>query len=167
MIDLDSNLIKKIIIGVIVLIVGIFGGYNIGKHFAPAPEPEIRTEIKTQTRDIVQYVEKDSPTDADVKITNHTPVVEVNGKKFVFDGIPNEQYKFDKGRLDIQHEYFIEIEQEDSTPKWGMSADYTNHGIVLGAEYNFNKHVSIHGEGTVKKADGKDNFYGVGLTVRF
>ena len=164
----DGKMVRVIlylVLGLAIFLAGFFTGKNYAEKNYVLPEPE--TKIITQTVQEIQYVPKTSANDADVEITNLTPTVKVDGEKFEFKPIDGEKFKFDKGKLDVRQGYEIEIINRDTTPKWGMNFDYTNHGIVAGAEYNFNKHVAVHGESTVKKAEGKDSYYGIGLTVRF
>lgn len=63
---------------------------------------EVPVEVKGDT--IIQYVEKESPQDADVEITNPAPVVSVsyNNQKTELDGVLGESQKFDKGKLQVE-----------------------------------------------------------------
>ena len=63
---------------------------------------EIPVEVKGDT--VIQYVEKESPADSDVEITNPAPVIAVNynGEKTELAGVSGEKQKFDKGKLQVE-----------------------------------------------------------------
>lgn len=140
------------------------------KTVTVSEKPKAKVETKTETKTEVQYVEKTSNKDADVEITNTKPSVSVNGKKYEFEKVAGETSKFDKGKVTVEQGYKIEINAKDlvpKTPKWGMDIGYSNHGLKLGVEHNFNKNVGVYVEGTPMKQGDKDRFVGAGLKVRF
>lgn len=98
--------IKQYAIGAIIgCIIGIIIGYS----FHPDTrveyvkgDPEAITETTTQHEETqIQYVPKESPSDADVEM-NDAPQkvsVKVNGKTTKFNTVENETQKFEKGKL--------------------------------------------------------------------
>ena len=63
---------------------------------------EVPVEVKGDTE--IRYIEKESPADADVQISNPAPVVSVsyNGEKTELAGVSSESQKFDKGKLVVE-----------------------------------------------------------------
>lgn len=164
----------KILPFVLVFAVGCFAGYKL------APEKVVtKTETKVETKYVevggkhtteVQYVYKDSPKDADVSIKTETPKVEVNGKKYEFEKLPDEKYKFENGKLKVEQGYTFKIDAsalKEKQPKWGVDVGYSNHGYVVGARHNFNKNVSVSVFGTPKPKSDRDKFVGGALTINF
>jgi hypothetical protein len=62
-------------------------------------------------------VYKESPKDADVEITNTKPTVSVNGKKYEFEKLPDEKYKFENGKLQVEQGYNLKIDASALVPK--------------------------------------------------
>lgn len=103
----------KAIVGFVFIIVFSFVcGWNTCVHFnknvveVPVTKVEVRevkvpVEAKAKTQ--IQYVEKETPRDADVQITKEKPqvVVDYNGEQTKFDTLDNETQKFDKGKLQV------------------------------------------------------------------
>lgn len=63
---------------------------------------EVPVIVKGDT--VIEYVEKESPSDSDIQITNPAPKIAVsyNGQKTELDGIEGETQKFDKGKLVVE-----------------------------------------------------------------
>ncbi len=60
----------------------------------------------------VDYVKKENSNDADVELKNnpaHIVVKVNNGEKYSFDLLPDEKYKFEKGKLQINQAYITSI----------------------------------------------------------
>ena len=51
--------------------------------------------------------------------------------------------------------------------KWGVDIGYSNHGYISGIRYNFNRSVSAFGVGVIRPINGRDKFYGGGVTINF
>ena len=64
---------------------------------------EVKVPVETQAKTEIQYVEKQTPQDADVQITKPAPevVVDYNGQQTKFQTLDNETQKFDKGKLQV------------------------------------------------------------------
>lgn len=64
---------------------------------------EVKFPVQTQAKTQIQYVEKQTPQDADVQITKPAPevVVDYNGQQTKFKTLDNETQKFDKGKLQV------------------------------------------------------------------
>lgn len=64
---------------------------------------EVKVPVETQAKTQIQYVEKQTPQDADVQITKPAPevVVDYNGQQTKFKTLDNETQKFDKGKLQV------------------------------------------------------------------
>lgn len=108
----------KKVIGAIFLAIALFlSGWFANRHFNPRvverPVPvnvekrvevpiEIPVAVKGDTE--IRYVEKESPTDADVSIHQEKPQISMqyNDKLYRIDTLQNEEQKFDKGKLDIK-----------------------------------------------------------------
>ena len=98
------------------------------------------------------------------------PTVEVNGKKYEFEKLPDEKYKFEQGKLQVEQGYTFKIDAsalKPKQPKFGVDLGYSNHGVVVGGRYNLNKNVSIGVFGTPKPKEKRDKFFGGGLTINF
>ena len=158
------------------IILSFFAGFGVGYYFAPAKE-KVVTQTKTEyvqvegkTKTQIQYVEKTNKSDADVEIKNTNPTVQINDKKYTFEKLPDEKYKFENGKLQVEQGYEIKIDAKSlipKQPKWGVDFGYSNHGYVVGVRHNFNRNVSISGFGVPKPTDGRDKFYGGALTINF
>jgi len=168
--DIVKGRLKDILICLAIFCLGFLAGY----YKAPTKivyrdsEPRIITQTKTKTE--VQYIEKESPKDADVEITNENPTVSIDGKKFEMKKLPTEKTKFDQGKVTVEQGYEIKIDASQvvpKTPKFGLDVGYSNHGIKTGLEYNFNRNVAAYVEGTLVPKEGRDRYYGVGVKVRF
>lgn len=63
---------------------------------------EVPVEVKGDT--VIRYVEKQTPADCDVEITNPAPAITVayNGEKTELAGVSGETQKFDKGKLQVE-----------------------------------------------------------------
>lgn len=65
---------------------------------------EIKVPVEVKGDTVIQYVEKQTPADADVEIAHSAPVVSVdyNGTKTELAGLSSESQKFDKGKLQVE-----------------------------------------------------------------
>ena len=151
-------------------------GFGVGYHFAPTKEKVVtRTETKYvevegKTKTQIQYVQKTNKSDADVEVKNVNPKVKVNDKTFTLEKLPDEKVKFENGKVQIEQGYEIKIDAKSlipKQPKWGVDFGYSNHGTVVGLRHNFNRNVSVFGFGVPKPVNGRDKFYGGGLTINF
>ena len=151
-------------------------GFGVGYHFAPTKEKVVTktetkyVEVEGKTKTQVSYLQKASNSDADVEIKNTDPKVKINDKTFTFDKLPDEKVKFDKGKVLVEQGYEIKIDAKSlipKQPKWGVDFGYSNHGYVVGLRHNFNRHVSVSAFGVPKPVEGRDKFYGGGLTINF
>lgn len=165
---MNTNRLIAIFTVLVSLIVGILIGYHLmPEKIIYREKPQSDTlHTTTTTKTDIKYVYKDKPNDADVVITQNKPKVEVNGKEYVFDNVI-ESNKFDKGKLEIEQGYFISIKTEQDAPKWGLDIGTSNHGIKTGLSYRINKHLSVYGEGTLQRREGKDRYYGAGIKIEF
>lgn len=167
-----QNSIAKFVVGIAIFSVGCWAGY----HFAPTKEKIVTktetkyVEVEGKTKTQVQYVYKTDKSDADVEIKNADPKVSVNGKQYTFEKLPEENVKFEKGKLQVEQGYEIKIDAKSlipKQPKWGIDFGYSNHGYVTGLRYNFNRNISVSGFGVPKPTNGRDKFYGGALTINF
>lgn len=164
----------KIIPFVLVFAVGCFAGYKLAPvKTITKVETKVETkyvEVEGKTKTEVQYVYKESPKDADVEITNTKPTVSVNGKKYEFEKLPEEKYKFENGKLQVEQGYNLKIDASalvPKQPKWGADIGYSNHGVYTGVRYNFNRNVSAYVGGTPKAVRDRDRYFGGGITINF
>ena len=155
-----------IIASAIMFVLGLFLGYYLF-HNNVEQVAQTNTEMNGEVKTQIKYMEKENPQDADVSIHNPNPVVEVNGKKYELEKLPNEEFKFEAGKIDVTQGYRLDINYKEDIPTWGIDVGYTNHGIKLGYERHFNKHITGYIEGTVKPIEGKDRYYGIGVTGSF
>lgn len=69
-------------------------------------EKTIPIEVPVEVRDdtVIRYIEKITPADADVQITNPAPVISVsyNREKTELTGVKNESQKFENGKLVVE-----------------------------------------------------------------
>ena len=155
---------------ILVFVLGCCCGYRLAPEKVVTKTDTKYIEVEGKTKTQVQYVQKTSKQDADVEVKNVNPKVKVNDKTFTFEKLPDEKVKFDKGKVQIEQGYEIKIDAKSlipKTPKWGVDIGYSNHGYTTGLRYNFNRNVSISAFGTPKPINGKDKFYGGGLTINF
>ena len=105
----------KAILCVCVAVALVACGWFACKHFGANKVTEVKTvevpvEVPIEVPVLVKgdteirYVEKTSPDDSDVEITNPAPVIAVsyNGEKTELEGIQSEKQKFDKGKLQVE-----------------------------------------------------------------
>ncbi len=103
---------KLIVTFVFVIVVSFVCGWKACVHFnknvveVPVTKVEVRevkVPVETEAKTQIQYVEKETPQDADVQITKEPPqvVVDYNGQQTKFDTLDNETQKFDKGKLQV------------------------------------------------------------------
>lgn len=103
---------KLIVAFVFVIVLSFVCGWKACVHFnknvveVPVTKVEVRevkVPVETQTKTQIQYIEKETPKDADVQITKEKPqvVVDYNGQQTKFDTLDNETQKFDKGKLQV------------------------------------------------------------------
>ena len=166
------NSIAKCLIGILIFALGCYCGYKLSpvkeKVVTQTQTKYVQVEGKTKTQ--VSYLQKASNSDADVEIKNTDPKVKINNKTFTFDKLPDEKVKFDKGKVLVEQGYEIKIDAKSlipKQPKWGVDFGYSNHGYVVGLRHNFNRHVSVSAFGVPKPVEGRDKFYGGGLTINF
>ena len=149
-------------------------GFGVGYRFAPE---KVVTQTKTEyvqvegkTKTEVKYVRKDGVKDADVEVKNTNPIVKINDKTYTFEKLPDEKYKFEDGKLQVEQGYTLKIDAKSlvpKQPKWGVDFGYSNHGYYTGVRYNFNRNISVSGFGVPKPLEGRDKFYGGALTINF
>lgn len=67
---------------------------------------EVKVPVASEAKTEVQYVEKESPHDADVQIATQKPqvVVDYNGQQTKFATLDNETQKFENGKLKVEQE---------------------------------------------------------------
>ena len=103
---------KLIVVFVLVIVLSFICGWNtcvrLNKNVVEVPVTkvevrEVKVPVETQAKTEIQYVEKETPQDADVQITKEPPqvVVDYNGEQTKFDTLDNETQKFDKGKLQV------------------------------------------------------------------
>lgn len=167
-----SNFTKQCLIGILIFALGFCCGYKLSpvkeKLVTKVETKYVEVEGKTKTQ--IQYIQKETKNDADVEVKNIDPKIKVNDKTFTFEKLPEEKVKFEKGKVQIEQGYEIKIDAKSlipKQPKWGVDFGYSNHGFVTGLRYNFNRNVSISGFGVPKPIEGRDKFYGGGLTINF
>ena len=167
-----SNFTKQFLIGILIFALGCFCGYKLSpvkeKVVTKVETKYVEVEGKTKTQ--IQYIQKENKNDADVEVKNIDPKVKVNDKTFTFEKLPDEKVKFEKGKVQIEQGYEIKIDAKSlipKQPKWGVDIGYSNHGFVTGLRYNFNRNISVSGFGVPKPINGRDKFYGGGLTINF
>jgi len=158
----------------IVFIIGLLGGYCLSPTKTVTQEVSVTKEVPkivtmAETKTEVKYIEKENAAEADVKITNKNPTIEVDGKKYEFEKLPEEKTKFENGQLQVAQQYKFKVDTSmlNKTSAWGIDIGYSNHGLKIGAERNFNKHVSMYVEGTPKPETGRDYYYGTGIRISF
>lgn len=153
-----------------------FIGFGVGYYLTPekvVTKVETKTEyvqVEGKTKTEVRYVQKENKSDADVEIKNTNPTVQINEKKYTLEKLPDEKYKFENGKLQVEQGYSIKIDAKSlipKQPKWGVDLGYSNHGYVVGVRHNFNRNISISGFGVPSPVHGRDRFYGGGLTINF
>ena len=111
----DLFLHSKYVVALLIMGLAFYAGFFVCKHYdqnvveVPVEVEkrvevpiEIPVEVKGDT--VIQYVEKESPQDADVEITIPAPVVSVsyNNQKTELEGVSNETQKFEKGKLQVE-----------------------------------------------------------------
>ena len=167
-----QNYIVKFLIGILIFALGCFCGYKLSpvkeKVVTKVETKYVEVEGKTKTQ--IQYIQKETKNDADVEVKNADPKIKVNDKTFTFEKLPEEKVKFEKGKVQIEQGYEIKIDAKSlipKQPKWGVDFGYSNHGFVTGLRYNFNRNISVSGFGVPKPIEGRDKFYGGGLTINF
>lgn len=103
---------KLIVAFVFVIAISFVCGWNtcvrLNKNVVEVPVTkvevrEVKVPVETQAKTQIQYVEKETPQDADIQITKEPPqvVVDYNGEQTKFDTLDNETQKFDKGKLQV------------------------------------------------------------------
>lgn len=94
-----KSFIWKCIPFIVVFLIGLCVGYKcmptktITKYETKVETKYVEVEGKAKTE--VRYLQKASNSDADVQISTKNPTVEVNGKKYEFEKLPDEKYKFE------------------------------------------------------------------------
>ena len=106
---------SKYVMALLIIGLAFYAGFFVCKHYdknvveVPIEVEkrvevpiEIPLEVKGDT--VVQYVEKETPQDADVEITSPAPVVSVsyNSQKTELEGVSGETQKFDRGKLQVE-----------------------------------------------------------------
>jgi len=103
-----------------------------------AQTKDMAAEVKTETKTIVRYVEKESPQDADVDVTvpKQTLTVKVNGQTQKFKKTDNEQYVLDKNKIALEQQskatVDIKVPVVDETRKWELGVGVDKHGQPAG-----------------------------------
>ncbi|WP_416999504.1 hypothetical protein [Acidaminococcus intestini] len=99
---------------------------------------DVAVESKIETKTIVRYVEKESPTDADVDVTipKQTLTVKVNGKEQTFQKSDNEKYVLDKNKIALEQSSKASIDIKvpviDNTRRWELGVGVDKHGQPAG-----------------------------------
>lgn len=111
----DLFLRSKYVVALLIIGLAFYAGFFVCQHYnknvieVPVEVEkrievpiEVPVEVKGET--VVQYVEKLTPTDADIEITQPAPVIalDYNGEKTELAGISGERQKFDKGKLQVE-----------------------------------------------------------------
>ena len=165
-----NSFIYKSLIGILIFLFGFCCGYKAAPEKLVTKVDTKYVEVEGKTKTEVRYVQKENNQDADVEVQNANPKVKINDKTFTFDKLPDEKVKFDNGKVQIEQGYEIKIDAKSlipKQPKWGIDFGYSNHGYVMGLRHNFNRNVSISAFGVPKPTEGRDKFYGGGLTINF
>ena len=166
------NYIAKFLIGILIFAFGCYCGYKLSpvkeKIVTKVDTKYVEVEGKTKTE--VMYLQKTNKSDADVEVKNINPKVKINDKVFTFEKLPDEKVKFEKGKVSVEQGYEIKIDAKSlipKQPKWGVDIGYSNHGVVTGLHYNFNRNVSVGMFGVPKPTKDRDKVFGGGLTINF
>ena len=105
------KLVGSIVCAVLLFVFGWFACKHFDQNVVvktevKVVEKEVPIEIPVQVKGdtVVQYVEKETPSDSDIEITSPPPVISVsyNGEKTELDGVKGETQKFDKGKLQVE-----------------------------------------------------------------
>lgn len=124
--------------------IGFLSGFSwrAMNHKCPVPKPahtqDVATESKVETKTIVRYIEKESPTDADVDISvpKTELTVKVNGQTQKFKKTDNEQYVLDKNKIALEQQskatVDIKVPVIDDTRKWELGVGVDKHGQPAG-----------------------------------
>ena len=99
------------------LLIGLafYAGFFICKHYdqnvvtqtVEVEKPivkEVKVPVEVKGDTVIRYVEKQTPADCDVEITNPAPAITVayNGEKTELAGVSGESQKFDRGKLQVE-----------------------------------------------------------------
>lgn len=111
----DLFLRSKYVVALLLIGLAFYAGFFVCQHYnknvieVPVEVEkrievpiEVPVEVKGET--VIQYVEKQTPTDADIEITQPAPVIalDYNGEKTELAGISGEKQKFDRGKLQVE-----------------------------------------------------------------
>ena len=112
----------------------------------------------------IRYIEKESTDDADIELKTNPAQVSIkvnNGEKYYLDTIPNEQYKFDQGKLVINQAYSTHLDittNEYKRSKWSLiTAMNSDKDVIGGLNYELGHTVSA----TVLAGQGIKPYYGL------
>lgn len=112
----------------------------------------------------IRYIEKESADDADIELKTNPAQVSIkvnNGEKYYLDTIPNEQYKFDQGKLVINQAYSTHLDittNEYKRSKWSLiTAMNADKDVIGGLNYELGHTVSA----TVLAGQGIKPYYGL------
>ena len=150
-----TEFVKKYLFYIVCLVVGLIAGYLVGQHFAEPvtteKPPVIKTEYQTETKTQVVYVPKEpgEKTDIDASIGKQELEVKVNGQKAVILKSDDEQYVFDKKKLELTQtskaSLDINIPTIDKTRHLGAGVGFGNHGIAYTLTVPINKKMNTDG----------------------
>lgn len=131
--------IKKYWLYLVVFAMGVVAGWFGHSYFtAPAVITKTKTielPAKVETVTEIVYVQKeyDEKTDVDLNVGKQELNVKVNGKDFEIKKADNEQYVFDKNKLQLNQtsraDLNITVPTIDKTKRWGAGIGYSNNGI--------------------------------------
>ena len=112
----------------------------------------------------IQYVQKESANDADIEFNTNPAQVSIkvnNGEKYYLNTIPNEQYKFENGKLLINQAYSTHLDitaDEYKHSKWSLiTAMNSDKDVIGGLNYELGHTVSA----TVLAGQGIKPYYGL------
>lgn len=172
---------------IVLLCVGIFfcGWYSCVRHNANVKEIEkpvevpvvqkvvervevpIKVPVQVKGETEVRYVEKESPKDSDVNVTQRPSKVTMtyNDKQYEFDTVANEKHKFDKGKLVVEQESKTTL---DVTPIVKREVDIAVKETAV--EMNKQKEIAVKDAVKEEKKHGRRNaiesfFIGMGAAL--
>lgn len=136
----------------------------------------IQGEAKTTTKTELVYVPKDTvtntngsivteKTDIELKIPKQELNIKINGRDAVIHKADEEQYVFEKNKVQLEQKSISEINiavpTVDNTKRWSVGLGYGNHGIA--GTLDFPVHKSVVGGWAYMDRDTR----AAGLKVNF
>lgn len=103
---------RYILVFVLGIALGSFVTYKFFPREVPIEKTKVETKVEYRDRTEIQYVPKESSSDADVEIIKAQPKVtaSVNGQKYDFALVQGETQKFDKGKLTVDQSSTIAVD---------------------------------------------------------